>query len=478
MGGFFGVVGTENVMPDVFFGTDYHSHLGTKSAGIAAFSDEHGLQRKIHNINNAPFRTQFAGILEQMSGTAALGVINDTDPQPLMIQSALGRYAIAFVGVINNARQLVDDYVNEYAGQLTAMSGGSVNTTELVAAYINRKPTLTEGIKYAQSVIDGTALIVLLTESGSIIAARDKCGRLPVHVGRAERGYCVSFEHFAYEKLGYESVYELKPAEIAEIRSDGIKVLAEDRDEMHICSFLWSYYGFPTSTYEGINVETMRYRNGEIMAENEITNGTLPSADCAAGVPDSGTPHAIGYANRSHIPFARPFIKYTPTWPRSFMPQSQSERNRIAKMKQIPVKELIHDKELLFIDDSIVRGTQLRETVEFLYESGAKAVHMRSACPPIMFGCKFLNFSRSTGEAELLTRSIIMELEGKEGLRHIDEYSDGGTERGKKLRAAICEKLHLASIEFQTLEGLQKAIGLPACKLCTYCWNGKDNEND
>ncbi len=480
MGGFFGAVGKENVMPDVFFGTDYHSHLGTKSAGIACYSSECGLQRKIHNINNAPFRTQFEGILEQMSGNAAIGSINDSDPQPLLVQSALGRYAILFVGVINNADELVNAYVTECRGQLNALSLAGVNSTELVAAYINRKPTLVEGIRYAQEVIDGTALIVILTEQGSIIAARDTAGRLPVHIGRSESGMCVSFEHFAYEKLGYESVYELKPAEIVEIRADGMEVLAQGNEEMHICSFLWSYYGFPTSTYEGVNVETMRYRNGEIMAETEMENGTVPHVDCVAGVPDSGTPHAIGYANRSHLPFARPFIKYTPTWPRSFMPANQTDRSRIAKMKQIPVKELIHDKELLFIDDSIVRGTQLRETVDFLYDSGAKAVHMRSACPPIMFGCKYLNFSRSTGDTDLLTRSIIMELEGEEGMKHLDEYSDGTTERGRKMRETICGKLHLASLEYQTLEGLQKAIGLPSCKLCTYCWNGKDKgkEND
>lgn len=478
MSGFFGVAGKENAMPDVFFGTDYHSHLGTKSAGIVSFSSEYGLRRKIHNIDNAPFRTRFEGILEQMSGCTALGSINDSDPQPLLVQSALGRYAILFVGIINNADILVDYYVKECRGQLNALSHKGVNTTELVAAYINRKPTLVEGIRYAQEVIDGTALIVILTEQGSIIAARDTMGRLPVHVGRSERGMCVSFEQFAYEKLGYESVHELKPAEIVEIRKDGMKILASGHERMKVCSFLWTYYGFPASTYEGVNVEVMRCRNGEIMAENEKANGTLPLADCVAGVPDSGTPHAIGYANRSRLPFARPFIKYTPTWPRSFMPADQTERSRIAKMKQIPVKELIRNKELLFIDDSIVRGTQLRETVDFLYESGAKAVHMRSACPPIMFGCRYLNFSRSTGDTDLLTRAVIMELEGMEGMRHLNEYSNAKTERGKKMRAAICEKLHLASLEFQTQEGLQKAIGLPPCRLCTYCLDGKDEDHD
>ena len=475
MGGFFGVTSHTEALSDVFFGTDYHSHLGTKSAGMAAFSKDRGLQRKIHNIKNAPFRTQFEGILEDMTGTSALGCINDSDPQPLLVSSKLGCYAIVTVGVINNADELVKNYVENCAGQLNALSGGGVNTTELVAAYINQKDSISDGIRYAQDMIDGTALIIILTEDNSIIAARDKDGRLPVHVGKGDNGFCVSFEHFAYEKLGYENYYELKPAEIVKITADGMEVLEKGREEMHICSFLWSYYGFPTSTYEGVNVEAMRYRNGEVMAENEIEAGTLPKVDLVAGVPDSGTPHAIGFANKSHLPFARPFIKYTPTWPRSFMPSSQKERDRIAKMKQIPVSELIKGKDLMFIDDSIVRGTQLGETVEFLYESGAKEVHMRSACPPIMFGCKFLNFSRSTDDMELLTRRVIMELEGKQGLKHIDEYSDGTTERGKSLRKAICEKLHLASLEFQTLEGLQKAIGLPACKLCTYCWNGKQS---
>jgi len=474
MGGFFGVVGKKDAMSDVFFGTDYHSHLGTKSAGLASYSKECGLQRKIHNINNSPFRTQFEGVLEQMTGTSAIGSINDSNPQPLLVCSSLGRYAISVVGVINNLDELVKKYVENCAGQLNAISGGGVNTTELVAAYINQKSSIIEGITYAQDMIDGTALIMILTETGSIIAARDKDGRLPVHIGKGENGFCLSFEHFAYEKLGYDNYYELKPSEIVEITADDMKILKEGKEEMRICSFLWSYYGFPTSTYEGVNVEVMRYKNGEIMAENEQKNGTLPCVDCIAGVPDSGTPHAIGFANKTHLPFARPFIKYTPTWPRSFMPSSQKERNRIAKMKQIPVNDLIHNKELMFIDDSIVRGTQLRETVEFLYESGAKAVHMRSACPPIMFGCKYLNFSRSTGDMDLLTRSIIFELEGKDGMKYIDEYSDGTTERGRNMRKEICKKLHLASLEFQTIEGLQRAIGLPKCKLCTYCWDGKE----
>ncbi len=474
MGGFFGAASTSDVLTDVFFGTDYHSHLGTKSAGLAAYDPERGLQRKIHNIGNSPFRTKFDGILNEMKGTAAIGCINDTDPQPLLVRSKLGRYAICTIGVINNAEALIERYIETTSGQIGAMSGGGQNATELVAAFINQKPTFAEGIRYAQSVVDGTVSVMILTEQGTVICARDYWGRLPIHIGKSKKGCCASFEHFAYQKLGYKDEYELKPAEVVELTATGWKTLLEGREEMRICAFLWSYYGFPTSCYEGVNVEVMRCRNGEIMAQNEIDAGTLPTADSVAGVPDSGTPHAIGYANRSHIPFARPFIKYTPTWPRSFMPPTQKERNRIAKMKQIPVDDLIKGKELLFVDDSIVRGTQLRETVEFLYESGAKAVHMRSACPPIMYGCKYLNFSRATSDRELITRATILELEGEEGLEHIEEYSDPKTERGRNMRRAICEKLHLGSLEFQTIEGLMAAIGLEPDRICTYCWNGKE----
>ena len=474
MGGFFGAVSKRDVMSDVFFGTDYHSHLGTKSAGLAAFSEEIGLQRKIHGISNSPFRTQFEGILEEMHGTAAIGCINDTDPQPLIVRSSLGSFAVMTVGVINNKEVLIDEYFKTHKGHLNATSGGEINVTEIIAAYINCKGSVVDGIRYAQEKIDGTALIVILTEDGKIIAARDRYGRLPVHIGKSEDGYCVSFEDFAFRKLGYEYERSLIPAEIVEVTADKVSVLYCGGEPKRVCSFLWSYFGFPSSVYEGVNVEAMRCRNGMIMAENDIKNGCMPDVDYVAGVPDSGTPHAIGYANRSHISFARPFIKYTPTWPRSFTPSSQAERNRIAKMKQIPVSEFISGKKLLFVDDSIVRGTQLRETVEFLYECGAKEVHMRSACPPILYGCKFLNFSRSTGDMELLTRSIITELEGKRGLKHLDEYSMRDTERGQMLRKAICEKLHLASLEFQTVEGLQRAIGIDEGDLCTYCWNGKE----
>jgi len=474
MGGYFGAVGNDDVLTDVFFGVDYHSHLGTRSGGLAAFDKNKGFQRKIHSIGNAPFRTKFEGILDDMSGIAAIGCINDSDPQPLLVRSRLGSFAIAFIGVINNADELIRAYVENAGGQVSAMSGGGVNTTELVAALINQKASFVEGIRFAHECIEGTALILIVTDQGSIIAARDKRGVLPVHIGKKEGARCISFEDFAYQKLNYQHEYELKAGEIAEITPDHLTILAKGTDDMHICAFLWTYYGFPTACYQGVNVERMRCKNGEIMARNEIDRGTLPQVDFVAGVPDSGTPHAIGYANQSHLTFARPFIKYTPTWPRSFMPPTQTDRNRIAKMKQIPIDDLIRDRELLFVDDSIVRGTQMRETVEFLYESGAKSVHMRSACPPLMYGCKYLNFSRATSDMELITRSTIMELEGEEGMKHIDEYSDASTERGRAMRSAICEKLHMASLEFQSVEGVVEAIGLDRCKLCTYCWTGKE----
>ena len=474
MGGFFGTVSHRDAISDVFFGTDYHSHLGTRRAGIAAFDEEIGLQRQIHNIENTLFRTKFEHIFDEMKGNSAIGCISDLDPQPLLIYSNLGKYAICIIGVINNAESLVDHFLSFSGGHFNAMTSGNVNSTELVAALINQKSDFIEGIKFAEREIEGTANILILKEDGNLIAARDKLGRLPITIGKDSEGYAVSFETFAYEKLGYEKVKELGPGEIVEVSADEIRVLAEPGEKMRICSFLWSYYGYPTSCYEGVSVEMMRYKNGHIMAKHDKELGNAENVDYVGGVPDSGTPHAIGYANESKLPFARAFIKYTPTWARSFMPAKQSDRNRVAKMKQIPVKELIEGKNLLFVDDSIVRGTQLRETVEFLYDSGAKAVHMRSACPPIMFGCKYLNFSRATGDMDLIARRIINELEGEEGSKYIEEYIDPKTERGKKLREAICEKLHLASIEFQTLDGIAEAIGLEPCKLCTYCWNGKE----
>ena len=474
MGGFFGITSRTDCMTDVFFGVDYHSHLGTRRGGMAAYDAEIGLQREIHNIENSPFRTKFEHILEDMKGTSAIGCISDSDPQPLLIRSCIGTFAISTVGVVNNSAALIDQYLSFSGGHFNAMTGSKINSTELVAALISQKSNFTEGIQFAQRVIEGTANILILTEDGKLIAARDRLGRIPVQIGKNEDGWCASFEQFAYTKLGYEHVKELGPGEIVELTPDGMTQLAAPGNEMRMCAFLWSYYGYPTSIYEGINVEAMRYRNGAEIAERDMDRGRSMEIDYVGGVPDSGTPHAIGYANRTGKPFARAFIKYTPTWARSFTPARQTDRNKIAKMKQIPVHELIVDKNLLFVDDSIVRGTQLRETVEFLYENGAKSVHMRSACPPIMYACKYLNFSRATGDMELISRQSIVELEGEEGLKHIQEYADGNTERGKKMRKLICDKFKFDSLGFQTIDGVVKAIGLEPCKLCTYCWNGKE----
>ena len=461
-------------MMDVFFGVDYHSHLGTRRGGMAAWDRQIGLQRKIHSIENAPFRTKFEHIFDEMQGTSVIGCISDTDPQPLLIRSRLGTYALATVGIINNADALIEQYLSFSGGHFDAMTGGRVNTTELTAALIDQKSSFAEGIRFAQSVIEGTANILILKDDGNLIAARDKLGRIPVQIGKNEDGYCTSFEEFAFTKLGYETVKELGPGEIVELSPTGMTQLNPPGKEMKMCAFLWSYYGYPTSTYEGINVEAMRYRNGAAIAERDLQQGRSMEIDYVGGVPDSGTPHAIGYANRTGLPFARAFIKYTPTWSRSFTPARQSDRKKVAKMKQIPVHELIKDKHLLFVDDSIVRGTQLQETVEFLYENGAKSVHMRSACPPIMYGCKYLNFSRSTSDMDLITRRVIFELEGEEGFNHLEEYADGNSERGKKMRQTICEKFKFASLGFQTIDGVVKAIGMDPCKLCTYCWNGKE----
>ncbi len=474
MGGFFGVVSKEDAISDVFFGTDYHSHLGTRRAGMAAWNSDIGLQREIHSIENSPFRTKFEDIFDEMQGSSAIGCISDYDPQPLLITSNIGTYAICVIGQINNYDSLIKQFLSFSGGHFLAMSSGKVNTTELVAALIDQKSSFEDGIRFAQNQIDGTVSILIMKDDGSLIAARDKLGRLPIIIGKNENGFCVTFESFSALKLGYEVYRELGPAEIIELTANGCEILSKPQKKMKICSFLWSYYGYPTSCYEGVNVEMMRYRNGKIMAKNDKENGFDTVIDYVGGVPDSGTPHAIGYANESGNNFARAFIKYTPTWSRSFTPQRQQERSRVAKMKQIPVHELITDKNLLFVDDSIVRGTQLKETVDFLYENGAKSVHMRSACPPIMYGCKYLNFSRATNDMELIARRIIFELEGDEGKKHIDEYIDNKTERGKKLRNAIADKFNFASLEFQTLDGIIEAIGLPEDCLCTYCWNGKE----
>lgn len=474
MGGFFGAAAEHNCISDVFFGTDYHSHLGTRRGGMTAYSPEKGFQRSIHSIENSPFRTKFESDVDAMEGNLCIGSISDTDPQPILLKSRLGTYAVCNIGIINNAEELCNELLSNSSASFEAMSSGKVNSSTLIGGLIAQRDNIVDGIKYAQEKIKGTMSLLILTEDG-IIAARDKDGRLPIIIGRRDDGYCVSFESFAFQKLGYAIYREMLPGEIVKITSKRAEVLSEGHiNDLKICTFLWTYYGYPNSVYEGVTVETMRTRNGEIMAEHDIQSGNLPDVDFICGVPDSGVPHAIGYANRSGIPFARPFIKYTPTWPRSFMPQSQSMRNKVAKMKLIPVHELIEGKKLLFVDDSIVRGTQLRETVEFLYANGAKEVHMRSACPPIMYGCKYLNFSRSTSELDLIARRIIHEFEGEDGVKYINEYSDTNTERGQRLRSEICKRLKLTSLEFQSLEGTVKSVGLPESGLCSYCWNGKE----
>ena len=473
MGGFCGAISSRDVVLDVFFGTDYHSHLGTRRGGMAAWDPELGFQREIHNIENAPFRTKFDKTVGEMVGKLCIGSISDTDPQPLLVRSIHGTYAICVVGVIKNEEQLIQRLMADADGHFEAMSGGRVNSNELVATLISQQRTIPEGIRYAQEMVEGTVSVLIMTPH-CLYAGRDKMGRLPIHVGQDAEGCCVAFESFAYQKMGYHDAYELGPGEVVKITETGWETLMPALEEMKVCAFLWTYYGYPNSNYEGVNVEVMRNRNGELLAKTDRANGVAQDIDYVSGVPDSGTPHAIGYANESGIPFARPFIKYTPTWPRSFMPTNQKERDRVAKMKQIPVHELIEGKKLLFVDDSIVRGTQLRETVEFLYANGAKEVHIRSACPPIMYGCKFLNFSASRSPMELLARRTIYELEGEAGDQYLEEYSDPNTERGKKLRAAICEKLHFTSLEYQSLDNLIEAIGLDPCKVCTYCWNGKE----
>ncbi|MCI6561087.1 MAG: amidophosphoribosyltransferase [Oscillospiraceae bacterium] len=473
MGGFFGAASENDCVTDVFFGTDYHSHLGTRRGGMTAYSEKLGFQRHIHSIENSPFRTKFENDAVAMEGKLCIGCISDTDPQPILVRSKLGVYAVCSVGIINNAEELSDELLSSGCANFETMSSGLINSGALIGALIAQRSSFAEGIRYAQQKIKGTMSLIILTRD-SIIAARDINGRLPIIIGKREDGYCLSLEAFAFQKLGYSTYKELEPGEIVRITSKSCEVLEKGCGRKHICSFLWTYYGYPNAVYEDVTVETMRTRNGEIMAENDIKAGRLPDVDYVCGIPDSGTPHAIGYANRSGIPFARPFIKYTPTWPRSFMPTNQSMRNQVAKMKLIPVHELINGKKLLFVDDSIVRGTQMRETVEFLYEHGAKEVHMRSACPPIMYGCKYLNFSRSTSEMELIARRIIDQLEGSDGLKYIEDYSRSDTERGRKLREEICRQLKLTSLEFQTLEGTVEAIGLPSCDLCSYCWDGKE----
>ena len=473
MGGFFGAVARRDVTMDVFFGVDYHSHLGTKRGGMI-MHDVGGFQRQIHNIENTPFRTKFEGDIPKFHGCSGIGCISDTDPQPLLVRSHLGLFAITTVGIINNTEELINRYFSDTGHQFMAMSDGKVNATELAVALINQKKDLVSGILHAQEMIEGSLTLLILTDKDEIIAARDKVGRLPVLVGRNAYGCCVAFESFAYHKLGYQDCYELGPREIVRVTPSGVEQLSAPGEEMRICGFLWTYYGYPNSNYEGKNVEVMRYRNGQIMARDEMAAGTHPEVDYVAGVPDSGIPHAIGYSNQSYAPFARPYVKYTPTWSRSFTPSDQRIRSQVAEKKQIPVPELIQDKKLLLVDDSIVRGTQLQATVDFLYESGAKEVHMRSACPPIMYSCKYLNFSRGNSDMDLLARRIIQELEGDEGQKHIEEYADSKTERGQCLLRAICRKFGFDSLGYQSLEGVLEAIGIDKNKICTYCWNGKE----
>ncbi len=472
MGGFFGIVSKNPCAYDLFFGVDYHSHLGTRRGGMAMYDQALGFQRAIHNIENTPFRTKFDRDVSEMQGNLGIACISDYEPQPLLIRSHLGNFAIATVGKIHNEQELTERILSQNRHFLE-MSGGKINATELVATLVSEGNTIAEGITHAQKLIEGSMSILIMTTEG-IYAARDFFGRLPVLLGRRDDGYAVSFESFAYQKVGYEDLRELGPGEVVFVTPDGVQQLAAPQDKMRICTFLWTYYGYPNSHYEGKNVEAMRYRCGEILAQHDIDEGIAGDVDYIAGIPDSGTAHAIGYANRAGIPFARPFIKYTPTWPRSFMPTNQNMRNLVARMKLVPVKELIDGKKLLLIDDSIVRGTQMRETVEFLYQNGAKEVHIRSACPPLTYGCKYLNFSRSSSEMELIARQAIIELEGEAGLDHLFEYSDSKTERGKAMVETIRKQLHFSSLRFQTLQGEMDSVGIDPCNLCTYCWTGKE----
>ena len=468
MGGFFGVASKEDCVFDLFFGVDYHSHLGTRRAGLAVYDEKNGFDKAIHNIENAPFRTKFTSESHSMHGSLGIGCISDFEAQPILVRSHHGTFAVTTVGKINNMKEIVDEIIAK-GTHFFEMQNGEVNPTELVAAMINQKDNFIEGIRYAQERIEGSISMLILTPRG-VYAARDKLGRTPIVLGQKEEGYCASFESFAYLNLGYRDLRELGPGEIVVMTPDGVKTLAAPGTKKKICTFLWVYYGYPSSTYEGVNVEAMRYRCGQLLARRDDAK-----PDTVAGVPDSGIAHAVGYANESGIPFSRPFVKYTPTWPRSFMPTHQSRRNLIAKMKLIPVHELINNKSLLLIDDSIVRGTQMRETTEFLYESGAKEVHIRPACPPLLFGCKYLNFSRSGSELELIARRVINELEGCEADEEtVRSYADPDSEKYQKMVDGICEKLHFTSLRFHRMDDMIEAVGLPKEDLCTYCWDGQE----
>lgn len=471
MGGIFGVVSKSSCVMDLFFGTDYHSHLGTRRGGMAVYG-ANGFQRSIHNIENSPFRTKFERDVEELEGNLGIGSISDTDPQPLLIQSHLGSYAIVTVGKINNEEELVRKAYDNGRIHFLEMSGGRINSSELVASIINQKESLVEGLLYAQESIEGSMTIMLLAPEG-IYASRDRLGRTPLIVGKRDDAFCVSSESFAYINLGYTDYSELGPGEIVLISPDRIQSLSKPRNDMKICSFLWVYFGYPTSSYEGVNVEQMRYNCGRLLAQRDKGDGIQP--DSVAGVPDSGIAHAIGYANESGIPFSRPFIKYTPTWPRSFMPQNQSQRHLIAKMKLIPIDALIRNRSLLLIDDSIVRGTQLGETTEFLYQSGAKEVHIRPACPPLLFGCKYLNFSRSNSDLDLIGRRIIREREGEQVSDELlADYANPDSKNYAEMVEEIRKRLNFTTLRFHRLDDLVESIGLSPCKLCTYCWSGKE----
>ena len=469
MGGFFGVASKENCTLDLFYGVDYHSHLGTRRGGMA-ISGKQGFSRAIHNIENSPFRTKFERDVDEMRGNIGIGCISDYEPQPLLIQSHFGSFAITTVGKINNLDELLKLVYENGHTHFQEMSGGRINATELIASLICKKDTIVEGLQYVQELVDGSMSMLLMTKDG-LYAARDKMGRTPIVIGKKEGAYCVSFENFAYFGLGYEDYKELGPAEIVYVTPESVETVSAPQDKMKICSFLWVYFGYPTSSYEGVNVEEMRYKCGSMLAQRDKG---LVEPNLIAGVPDSGIAHAIGYANESGIPYARPFIKYTPTWARSFMPTSQEQRNLIARMKLIPVKSLIKDKKLLLIDDSIVRGTQLRETTEFLYNSGAKEVHVRPACPPLIYGCKYLNFSRSKSELDLITRQIIQEKEGDNAQKTLKEYADPNSERYAQLLEELRRRQNFTTLRFHRLDDLIESIGLEPCKVCTYCFDGKE----
>jgi len=468
MGGFFGVTSQQDCVFDLFFGTDYHSHLGTRRGGMAVLGEE-GFNRAIHNIENSPFRTKFDSDIQEMKGNYGIGCISDYEPQPLIVRSHHGTYAITTVSKINNTAALIQQLFDIGHAHFLEMSGGEINSTELVAALINQKENLIEGIQYAQDMVDGSLSILLMNQAG-IYAARDKKGRTPIVIGKKEGAFCASFENYAYKNLGYTDYKELGPGEIVVINERACLELLKPGKDMKICTFLWVYYGYPASAYEGLSVEQMRYNCGAKMAQRDTVK-----PDIVAGVPDSGIAAAVGYANESGVPFSRPFIKYTPTWPRSFMPTIQSQRKMIAKMKMLAVDELIKDRSILLIDDSIVRGTQLGETTEYLYDRGAKEVHVRPACPPIMFGCKYLNFSRSTSEMDLVTRRTIQKLEGGPVSQEVlEEYMNPDTDRYKAMIEDIRKESNFTSLQYCRLDDMLDSTGLEKCQLCTYCWNGKE----